>query len=331
MGNVYFEEWDSGYGSPYHVSEDAGEGHAEIVETGRGMAISPTPCALVRTAFVDGVRRAEGILHRVEDDGSLSSGAVGAYACGSVLCEPSQRPRYGPVRVNRLAIFGSNRPALLPDQGGFRWHVIGIESTDPDAPLQELQNLMRQAEASLAERIAAEGWLTVVDGPLNYVRSRELPVCGLVKTHLRPLLEPTAHGRIAALACPERTPLFALGEDRFSCYVRIRPRGPLSSPWYGIVRLEVPQISGLEAAVRTVDQVACALPTFAGVPHRDPRAPQNLQPVGALEKTLRRRLGNRRLASRAARLAVAAGLREPDTAATTTPVVDATLNGREAA
>ncbi len=33
------------------------------------------------------------------------------------------------------------------------------------------------------------------------------------------------------------------------------------------------------------------LPRFAGVRHRDPRAPQNLQPVGALEKHLRHLLG----------------------------------------
>ena len=98
--------------------------------------------------------------------------------------------------------------------------------------------------------------------------------------------------------------LFTLGADRYSCYVRIAAPGPRSSPWFGIVRIEVPQSFGLVAARVTADEVACVLPRYAGIPHRDPRAPQNLQPVGALEKHLRHRLGPSRLAARAARHAV---------------------------
>ena len=49
-----------------------------------------------------------------------------------------------------------------------------------------------------------------------------------------------------------------------------------------------------------------SVPRFAGVPHRDPRAPQNLQPIGALETHLRHLLGHPGLATRAVREAVAA-------------------------
>src|SRR4029077_6815898 len=35
-------------------------------------------------------------------------------------------------------------------------------------------------------RTCAAGYLTIVDGPLNFVRSRDLPVVGYVKTHHRP-------------------------------------------------------------------------------------------------------------------------------------------------
>jgi hypothetical protein len=41
------------------------------------------------------------------------------------------------------------------------------------------------------------------------------------------------------------------------------------------------------------------LPVFASQPGRDPRAPQNLYPVGALETQLRHRLGDAQLVRRA--------------------------------
>jgi hypothetical protein len=58
------------------------------------------------------------------------------------------------------------------------------------------------------------------------------------------------------------------------------------------------------------------LPRYAGVAHVDPRAPQNLQPIGALEAQLRHRLGHPRQAALAVRAAAA-------TARITTPVGEA--------
>jgi hypothetical protein len=68
--------------------------------------------------------------------------------------------------------------------------------------------------------------------------------------------------------------------------------------------LEIPQSPGLKAAVEVADRVAGAIPRFAGVAHRDPRAPQNLQPIGALETHLRHLLGHVGLATRAVHEAV---------------------------
>ena len=42
------------------------------------------------------------------------------------------------------------------------------------------------------------------------------------------------------------------------------------------------------------DQSTAALPRLVPTPARDPRAPQNLLPVGALERALAHRLGDRR-------------------------------------
>ncbi|UTI63370.1 hypothetical protein NBH00_18705 [Paraconexibacter antarcticus] len=304
MTDLFFEDWAASYGSPYLIGDDQPDGAAALAEQADGMRIAPAPCEPRPAAFVDGVRRGEGLLYRQSDDGALLRGTVGAYGCGAVLCSAGRVPVYGPIQTGRFVIFGGGVPVALPGVDGYQWEAIAIASTEPDAPLQELQTRMRMAEGNLAERLAADGWLAIVDGPLSFVRSRDLPVVGLVKTHHRPLLPPDQHRLVATLLCGERTPLFVLGTDRYSCYVRIAVPGPRSSPWHGIVRLELPQSAGIEVARKTVDEVTCVLPRYAGIAHRDPRAPQNLQPVGALEKQLRRRLGNARLASRAARIAV---------------------------
>jgi hypothetical protein len=169
---------------------------------------------------------------------------------------------------------------------------------------------MRIAEAELAEEIAVAGVLTVLDGTLAAVRAPEAAIVGYVKTHHRALLSPDQHARVPRLRAGERTTLFQLHRQGlrgrpYSCYFRLADSGPLASPWSGVVRLEVPESGGLEHARLLIDAVAAVLGPFAGVPHRDPRAPQNLQPIGALETRLRHLLGSPALAMRAVRDAVA--------------------------
>jgi hypothetical protein len=57
--------------------------------------------------------------------------------------------------------------------------------------------------------------------------------------------------------------------------------------------------------VALADVVAATIPRFASEPHKDARAPQNLYPIGGLERELRRRLGDPRLLYRALRIAAA--------------------------
>jgi hypothetical protein len=210
------------------------------------------------------------------------------------------------VRVRRLVLWGSGVVAELPPiRGGWEWNAVSIADPNPDAPLRELQTRMRKEEGRLAESLCKDGYVAIIDGPLNFVRSRDLPIVGYVKSHHRALLDPEQHARIPRLGASERSSLFRLGEDRYSCYLRLISPGPIAGPWSGIVRLEIPQSAGLKTAIEVADQVAGILPRFAGIPHRDPRAPQNLQPIGALEKHLRHLLGNAGLAVRAVREAVA--------------------------
>ena len=68
---------------------------------------------------------------------------------------------------------------------------------------------------------------------------------------------------------------------------------------HGVVRLEAPSGPGLEAARELADLSARELPRFASDPARDPRAPQNLLPIGALETRLKHRLGDHAVIRRA--------------------------------
>lgn len=305
---VFVEDWAATYGSPYMVQgEEPVTADAELVEDGEEFLAHPgaplEPDGGI--AFVDGVRRGEASLYQYDPTtGAVARGVAGGHACGAVIAD-GQAAVFGETRVRRLAIWGSGLTGALPAvDGGWSWTSASIANAAPDAPLKELQTRMREEEGRLAEGLCEQGHLVVIDGPLNFVRSRDLPVVGYVKTHYRALLGHEHHKRIPELQAGERSSIFRLGSDRYSCYLRLTEGGTTSSPWYGIVRLEIPQSPGLNAAIEVADRVAGTIPRFAGVAHRDPRAPQNLQPIGALETHLRHLLGHPGLATRAVHEAV---------------------------
>jgi len=310
VGQVFVEEWASSYGSPYLIVPDDEPAAAVLVEDGNDFVPHTPAAAAVLTrplAFIDGVRRSDASLYQQDaDTGLLARGIAGSHACGAVVVDPGQHPGYAQEQVTRMVIWGSGVNGTLPAQpGGWDWQSGCVDSDQPDAPLQELQQRMRQAEGRLAEALCEDGYLTIVDGPLSYVRSRDLPIVGYVKTHSRALLPIEHHIRVPDLSAGQRTSVFALGQDRYSAYLRLAPVSASYGPWTGVVRIEIPQSSGLDAAVTVADAVAANVPRFAGIAHRDPRAPQNLQPVGALEKYLRHLLGDGGLAKRAVRESVA--------------------------
>jgi hypothetical protein len=74
--------------------------------------------------------------------------------------------------------------------------------------------------------------------------------------------------------------------------------------WTGIVRCETSGHLARDEAAAIADRTAAVLPLVASEPHVDPRAPQNLVPIGALERELRHRMGDRGLVYRALRHAV---------------------------
>jgi hypothetical protein len=75
--------------------------------------------------------------------------------------------------------------------------------------------------------------------------------------------------------------------------------------WSGLVRCEASAHLPLDTVRTIADRAAALLPLVASQAHLDPRAPQNLVPIGALERDLRHRMGDPGLVYRALRAAVA--------------------------
>ena len=102
--------------------------------------------------------------------------------------------------------------------------------------------------------------------------------------------------------------MFTIGEGRYrrySWYVRLAERGGGHS-WSGIARCEASAGLGVEAVAGIGDRSAAVLPLVASEGHIDPRAPQNLIPITALEKDLRHGMGDAGLVLRALRTALGA-------------------------
>jgi hypothetical protein len=124
----------------------------------------------------------------------------------------------------------------------------------------------------------------------------------MIKRQSRSYLAADRAAILGDLGAGQRTPLFQLGEqrlERFSWYARLASVRPIDGALTGVVRLEVPKETGIEKARALADLTTAVLPRFASVVGRDPRAPQNLYPVGQLERVLRHRLGDAGLIKRA--------------------------------
>lgn len=301
---IYAEDWAPTREPPAGFEID-GTDAVSPVESSTWIDVPPGGGSGPPLAFVDGTRRVEIGLWQTDAAGKSVRGLAGVYAVGATVCRPGIPAEFAGIRRARLCIWGGGLTGDLGPVAGYHWVSHSLGTTDPDAPLMALQELMRNAEARLASDLAEIGWQVVLDGPLNHLRSLHHMVAGIAKTHHRQLYPDDLHLRVPGLPLGHRSPLWALGEDRFTCYLRVGEPTAVGSPWSGIIRLEVPAFAGFAAARSTVDRLAGALPRFAGRHHIDPRAPANLQPIRALEQHLGRLLGPARLANQAGRAAVA--------------------------
>lgn len=266
-------------------------------------AIPPPAVANDRPlSFVDGVRRLEARLV-VSREGRVVHGALGSFGVGVVECR-GDRAAFGEERSGRLIVFGSGEtppsPLDLAPELIYQPHSVAEE--DADAPLRGIHNEMRAVERQLARDHAAPDRVVVADGPLAPGQSTGGHVVGFVKRLFKLYLPNELLPVLRALPMSTRTPLFLItGNDRFSrfsWFLRLAPRLPIESDFTGLVRLEVSTSVGRDEAIRLAALTSALLPRFVPSRTRDPRAPQNLVPIGALEQHLRRSLGDARLIHR---------------------------------
>jgi hypothetical protein len=302
------DPWAAEYEGAIQIGDDVEPARVDIrVESPAWSAVRPPGGPAVRRlAFVDGVRRIE---HRllVEDGDRTVFGLLGSFGVGAVVVDGTARVGY--ETVGRLMVCGGGlRLDLFEASVGDGRAVLAFVPTSeadntPAAPVQGLQKAMREGEAALAERLAAEVDVVFLDGPLTYVTGAARgPVVGFVKRLLRAYLDPAASALLPRLEVGERTPLFlveSVRAPRYSWYLRIGTGRPIDSALTGIVRLEAGAAVGIEAARRLADLSARELARFGSDAQRDPRAPQNLLPIGGLEARLKHRLGDPAVVRRA--------------------------------
>jgi hypothetical protein len=179
---------------------------------------------------------------------------------------------------------------------GLTYVPLSVSSSEPDAPLKAILEQMRLKEERLARELAnAEGTLVIADGPLTFADPAKGRVVGYIKRAFRLYLPPEKLQLLSDLPAGSRTPIFNLRSSRFrrySWFVRLAaPRVP-ESDLSGIVRLETADSVGVKEASTLADLTAQTLTRFVPNRSRDPRSPQNLLPIGALENQLRHQLGH---------------------------------------
>lgn len=313
MAILRVDPWDPGYGTSLELElqlEDDLQQAVELdVEPVDWAPVDPPqiedlPCC----AFVDGVRRIDLRLFAEEASG-MAPALAGSWACG--VAWSKLPPSVDEVVVGRTLVVGGGltHADLTPTVGAdeLRYAFVGVAGTTPLDPINGLQNLMREAEAALAQRVflGGDAELLVLDGPLTYFAGG--PVVGMIKRQSRSYLPGDRATILTDLGSGQRTPLFLLGEqrlERYSWYTRLATVRPIDGAMTGVVRLEVATSIGLDNARALADLTTAVLPRFASVVGRDPRAPQNLYPVGQLERVLRHRLGDAELIKRALELAL---------------------------
>jgi hypothetical protein len=307
--DVRIDPWQVDYGSELPI--DAGE-ESEAGQIALDVEVAPSDWAPIvpRDAgavpppllFVDGVRRVDVRLLVGLADGPCH-GAFASYAVGAVAITEGVAS-FAAERVDRIAVVGAGRliPAPIAVRPGLAYRPVSTAETDPDAPVVALQTEMRAAEGQLVLELAGAGdALIVADGPLGFADPSARAV-GFIKRISTMYLPAPLIPLLGRLPSRSRTPLFLIRSRsrfaRYAWFARLADPARADSSYAGVVRLEVPDAIGADAARLIADTTTAVLPRLVPSRARDPRAPQNLLPIGALESRLRHRLGDAQLVRR---------------------------------
>ncbi|MFA7248460.1 MAG: hypothetical protein WC273_02400 [Dehalococcoidia bacterium] len=310
MAKLYVEDWSPEYGAPFESDPDSLPSEADSVETAvevRG-AWEPLPGrddGVRHVAFVDGVQRLEARLTLDDPDTGPVPGICAAYAVGaSVWDREARASTFAEITVGRVAVFGDAALPELPLVPGLEYVVESAEGNDVPSLRSRLDTRRGQAETDVVRRLLLGERFVIADGRIHDLGAHDM--VGYIKSHHHQYLQAAERRVVGALRAGERTPIFLIPErqfQRYSWYVRIA-QVPHGHSWSGIARVEAPEAIGIERARILADRTAALLPLAAMPLHMDARAPQNLVPIAALEKELRRWLGDEGLVRRALREAV---------------------------
>jgi hypothetical protein len=305
--DVRIDPWAVEYGSETpgaatieEVADEQIDIAVEVSQWGEILPRSGVPSGPI--AFVDGVRRIESRLV-VTDGPRVLHGAIGSYGVGVVRASDG-RAEFGEYRIGRVIIFGGGEhPGSTLSLGpGLTYEPVSVAEEDPEAPIRGLHAEMRQCEEEFANALATGDMLVLADGPLNISQSGGGRVVGFVKRLFRLYVPPEQLAVVRGLTAGARSPVFLIRSagrfSRYSWFVRLAAPLRMESDFTGIVRLEIAETVGAAAAVDLANSITGWLPRFVPSRTRDPRAPQNLVPIGALEQHLRHQLGDPRLIQR---------------------------------
>ncbi len=247
--------------------------------------------------FVDGVRRTECIVYvRDEEAGESYEGAFLSLGAGAL------RVDYGKINLLRESLlFRETRKLLFLRGSDLFEEVFGFKPVRVEGEISSEVNryMKEELEARVALKVlkSEKGFnLLLCDGTLSH-KLKNTPACGFVKSIKRLYFDKTYTTLLNSLKPGQRSPIVKVHYqqtqeseervDKYTWYVKLSPAEGL----HGLARVEVFPQKDLDLR-KLADLSAGILPLFASQPFQDRRSPQNLLPIGRLEKFIRLHLGH---------------------------------------
>jgi hypothetical protein len=324
--NFRLEPWGNDYEPPIQISEELESSESDVdltVETTNDWdsfepeQVRSLPNKLI---FIDGRRRLDAAL--VGSNGNtIIYGVFGTIAVGGVVVDrtipkASYLELEPKIEVQRVVGFSGEQevvdtpiPCPLGSKAELRYEAVkSNQPNTPEARSAIVQTAMLKAEYRLVNNLKVQDADTLIirDGGLPYGYSSLTPTLGYMKTMHKQYLSEKYAALLWKLLPGQRTPIFKIqgkGTPLYSWYLKSGDSQHLPQQLgyhdlHGIVRLELSSEIPLEKAKEIANQTCHLIPYYASHPSRDPRAPQNLAPVGALERELGRRMGDATLIKR---------------------------------
>ena len=299
------DPWSADYGSAAEFEDEDPDENLNFevdaaVETADWTAgLTPKALPFPETvAFVDGVQRTESWA-RVDDEDSASVAVLASVAVGRVLSTSGHAGISVDYVTRVLAVGGPTRAEPLVvarAQHPLVFEVARSTETGRHGAMQAVAVRRRDLEvASVAKHLATTP-LVIADGRLVELPRSGNQLVGMAKTLHQLYLSGDQRALIPRLGTGQRTPVFLIKlqdsrDWRYSWFLRLPYTRAIHHSYAGIVRLEIPYTATVPY-VEVADMVSHNLPRYASKPQHDPRAPQNLLPVGGLERRLRHELGD---------------------------------------